>query len=114
MATPHRPIDQNLVLIRKVEALARTVASGCTEAEVASALTRMQALVGAREIDRTGHPNFPEIDPLDVIIPLSRAVELSGLSDDSWRRHHKDKFVRLSERRIGIRMRDALMRAQKS
>lgn len=59
---------------------------------------------------------FPEIDPsklselrLSSIIPLAEAVRLSGLSDDSWRRHHSDKFVRLSPRRFGVRLRDALM-----
>ena len=112
MSAPHRLSDQSPVLIRKAKALAKTIVDSCTEAEAARALAKMQALIGIGEIDRTGRPNVPEIDPLDVIIPLSRAVELSGLSDDSWRRHHKDKFVRLSERRIGIRMRDALMRAE--
>jgi hypothetical protein len=59
---------------------------------------------------------FPKTDPSELtelrlhsIITLAEAVRLSGLSDDSWRRHHADKFIRLSPRRFGVRLRDALM-----
>jgi hypothetical protein len=112
MATPLRPTDQSLIF-RKIEALAaKTVANGCTEAEVTSALAKMKALIGGGETDPPARQNFSDADPMDRIVTLARAVELSGLSDDSWRRHHKHKFVRLSERRIGVRLRDALMRAE--
>jgi hypothetical protein len=54
------------------------------------------------------HENYipPE---LDRIIPIQEAYRLSGLSPDSWRRNHPDKIIKLSPRRIGIRLRDALM-----
>ena len=111
MSAPHHLTDQSPVL-RKAKALAKTIVDSCTEAEAASALAKMQALIGVGEIDQPARQNFPDVDPMDRIIPLAQAAKLSGLSDDSWRRHHKDKFIRLSERRIGVRMRDALMRAE--
>jgi hypothetical protein len=43
------------------------------------------------------------------IIPLAEAARLSSLSDDVWRREHADKLVRLSPRRVGVRLADALM-----
>ena len=46
---------------------------------------------------------------LNSIVPLAEAVKLSGLSDDSWRRHYAHKFIRLSPRRFGVRLKDALM-----
>jgi hypothetical protein len=48
---------------------------------------------------------------LQRIAPLSEAARLSGLSIDSLKRHHRTKFIQLSERRFGMRVRDALMLA---
>jgi hypothetical protein len=47
-------------------------------------------------------------DALECIISLAEAEKVSGLSEDTWRRRHSAKFVRLSPRRIGVRLRDAL------
>ena len=106
MSAPHH----HPILIRRAKALAKTIVDSCTEAEVASALAKMQALIGVGEIDRIERrSNFPEIDPLDRIISISRASELNDLSEDSLRRHHSDKIIELSPRRKGMRMRDALM-----
>jgi len=46
---------------------------------------------------------------LDRIITLQEAEKISSLSVDSWKRHHSDKVVELSPRRLGVRLRDALM-----
>jgi hypothetical protein len=46
---------------------------------------------------------------LDQIISLQEAEKVSTLSADSWKRHHKDKLIELSPRRLGVRLRDALM-----
>jgi hypothetical protein len=46
---------------------------------------------------------------LQRIAPLSEAAKLSGLSEDSLKRHHRDKIKQLSPRRLGMRVRDALM-----
>ena len=46
---------------------------------------------------------------LDRIITLQEAEKISSLSIDSWKRHHADKVVELSPRRLGVRLRDALM-----
>jgi hypothetical protein len=50
---------------------------------------------------------------LQRIAPLSEAARLSGLSIDSLKRHYRDKFIQLSERRFGMRVGDALMLADK-
>ena len=46
---------------------------------------------------------------LDRIVTLQEAEKISSLSVDSWKRHHPDKVVELSPRRLGVRLRDALM-----
>jgi hypothetical protein len=46
---------------------------------------------------------------LHRIVSLQKASQLSGLSPDSLRRHHADRIVRLSPRRSGMRVIDALM-----
>jgi hypothetical protein len=43
------------------------------------------------------------------IVPLSEASRLSGISPDGLKRHHSDKLIQLSPRRIGMRQADALM-----
>jgi len=50
----------------------------------------------------------PELE-LEQIISLQRAEKVSGLSADSWKRHHADKIIEMSPRRRGVRLRDALM-----
>ena len=46
---------------------------------------------------------------LQRIAPLSEASKLSGLSEDSLKRHYRNKIKQLSPRRLGMRVRDALM-----
>jgi len=50
-----------------------------------------------------------ESDDLDRILPIKEAAKLCGVSADTLFRNHRDKFVQLSERRFGMRKRDALM-----
>ena len=45
---------------------------------------------------------------LNRIASLQEASRLLGLSRDSLRRHHADKIVKLSPRRSGMRVVDAL------
>jgi hypothetical protein len=42
------------------------------------------------------------------IISMDQAERLSSLSEDGWREHHPDKVVRLSPKRVGVRLEDAL------
>jgi hypothetical protein len=59
---------------------------------------------------------LPPLSPLELhrIAPMGEASHLSGLSEDTLRRHHPDKIVHLSPRRDGMRVGDALMlRGQK-
>jgi hypothetical protein len=50
----------------------------------------------------------PELE-LQRIITLQEAQKVSSLSADSWKRHHGDKIIEMSPRRLGVRLRDALM-----
>jgi hypothetical protein len=53
--------------------------------------------------------NLPEDLALKRIVPLKQAAEVSSLSEDTLKRRHPDKIIRLSERRLGMRLGDALM-----
>ena len=53
--------------------------------------------------------NIPEDLLLKRIVPLKQASDLSSLSEDTLRRRYPDKIVRLSERRQGMRLGDALL-----
>jgi hypothetical protein len=46
------------------------------------------------------------------IIPLHEVARLNGTSVDTIKRHHGDKIVRMSDKRIGMRLKDALSIAQ--
>jgi hypothetical protein len=52
-----------------------------------------------------------ELPPIELLrfVPMAEAERLSGLSEDSLRRHHRDKIKKLSPRREGMRVIDALM-----
>ena len=45
---------------------------------------------------------------LERIVSLSEAARLSGLSEDTWEREHRDRIIRLSQRRRGVRVKHAL------
>jgi hypothetical protein len=53
---------------------------------------------------------LPELSPIELhrIVSMEEAARVSGVSDDTLRRHHRDKIVRMSPRRIGMRLGDAL------
>jgi hypothetical protein len=46
---------------------------------------------------------------LERIITLGEAEDVSSMSQDTIKKNHPDKLIRLSERRLGMRLRDALM-----
>jgi hypothetical protein len=45
---------------------------------------------------------------MERIVPLKEAARLAGCSADTLKRNHRDKIVQISDRRIGMRVRDAL------
>jgi hypothetical protein len=62
--------------------------------------------------------DMPDVSPSQVplswlelqrFVSLDEAVRLSGLSRDTLLRRHSDKIKRISTRRLGIRLCDALM-----
>jgi hypothetical protein len=42
------------------------------------------------------------------IVSLKEAARLKGISEDTLRRHYRHLFVRVSTRRLGMRLKDAL------
>src|SRR5262245_29736768 len=52
---------------------------------------------------------LPAAHELDKIVPLRVAAQLSGLSKDTWKRSYPQKLIKLSPRRIGVRLRDPLL-----
>jgi hypothetical protein len=42
------------------------------------------------------------------IVTLREAAQLAGLSEDTLKRRHPEKIIRLSVRRVGMRVRDPL------
>lgn len=61
-----------------------------------------------------GDEELPTEVQLMRIITLSQAAELAGVSLQTVRRSHADKIIRISPRRVGIRLRDALLIAGKN
>jgi len=59
---------------------------------------------------KTNVPELPELTPLELnrIVRLPEAGRLCGLSEDSLRRNHSDKIIRLGPRAIGMRVGHAL------
>jgi hypothetical protein len=51
---------------------------------------------------------------LQRIVTMPEAERLSSLSADTIRRHHRDKILKLSPKREGMRLRDALMLKEKT
>jgi hypothetical protein len=45
---------------------------------------------------------------LERVISLAETAELTGVSEDTIRRHHPHLIRRLSPRRVGVKLRDAL------
>jgi len=54
----------------------------------------------------------PEINWIELqrIVDLKEASRLSGMSVDTIKRNHREKILELSPRRLGMRVRDALMK----
>jgi hypothetical protein len=51
------------------------------------------------------------LSPLELarVITLNEAAKLNGVSTDTVYREYRDLIVRVSAKRVGMRMRDALM-----
>ena len=50
-----------------------------------------------------------EIQDRKRIVPLATAAELRGVSVDTLKRREPEKIIRLSPRRLGMRLADALL-----
>jgi hypothetical protein len=49
----------------------------------------------------------PELEQARIIT-LDEAARLSSISKDGWKRHHRDKIIKLSPRRVGVKLADVL------
>ena len=65
------------------------------------------ALLRATEGTMSSNNTSFEIE-MARIVPLKEAARLAGCSPDTLKRNHRDKIVQISDRRIGMRVRDAL------
>jgi hypothetical protein len=56
----------------------------------------------------------PQLSPLELlrVASLPEVKRLTGLSADTIKKHHGAKLVRVSPRRIGMRVKDVLAIAQ--
>lgn len=54
--------------------------------------------------------DLPSVSPIELrrVVDLDEAARLTGLSKDTLKRHHRDKIRKLSPRRLGMRVGDAL------
>jgi hypothetical protein len=50
----------------------------------------------------------PDWVELERVLPINEACRITNLSRDGLQRHHRDKIVRLSPRRVGMKLRDVL------
>jgi hypothetical protein len=41
-------------------------------------------------------------------LPWTKPPGLSSISKDGWKRHHRDKIIKLSPRRVGVKLADVL------
>jgi hypothetical protein len=48
---------------------------------------------------------------LERIIPIPEVARLRGVSEDTVRRHDRDKIIQLSPNRQGMRLKDALKKS---
>jgi hypothetical protein len=53
--------------------------------------------------------NLPEDLALKRIVALKQAAEVSSLSEDTLKRRFPDKIIKLTPRRLGMRLGDALL-----
>jgi hypothetical protein len=62
------------------------------------------------EQDRKSDSSSQGLSPLELnrIVPLAEAARLSSLSEDTIKREFPHWLVRLSPRRLGVRVADAL------
>ena len=78
-----------------------------SDAPAASTAQSAQSASPRRRHPRNPFPPTARFE-LDRILSIDEVVALSGLSRDTIRRHHSHLIRRLSPRRLGIRLGDAL------
>jgi hypothetical protein len=72
----------------------------------------MRANAETKMPERTPTDDLSKVERLRIVT-MAEAARLAGLSEDSLRRHHRQKILKLSPRRDGMRVEDALMLREK-
>jgi hypothetical protein len=76
-----------------------------------------EARTTTAEIEAAAHASTQVSAAFDVelerIVDMREAERLSTLSEDTLKRRFPDKIIRLSKRRLGMRVRHALMLAER-
>lgn len=95
-------LDGLALALKEAAARIETIKAAAQAAERETARTEQPVELPSQ------HASEPKDDP-DRVVTLAEASRLSSLSIDTLRRKHRGKFIQLSERRWGMRRRDALM-----
>jgi hypothetical protein len=94
-------LDSIAVVLKDTAARIETIKAAAQAAERETAPTE--------PVERSFQHELESKDDPDRVVTLAEASRLSSLSIDTLRRRHRSRFIRLSERRWGMRKRDALM-----
>jgi hypothetical protein len=95
-------LDGLCVVLKDAAARIETIKAAAQAAERETARTE-------QSVERSSEHESESKDDPDRVVTLAEASRLSSLSIDTLRRKHRGKFIQLSERRWGMRRRDALM-----
>jgi hypothetical protein len=95
-------LDGLAVVLKDAAARIETIKAAAAQA------TERERARTEQPVERSSERESEPKDDPNRIVTLAEAAHLSSLSVDTLRRKHRDKFVQLSERRLGMRRRDAL------
>jgi hypothetical protein len=104
LATLDAQIESAVARLREIGA--------CLEAIKATATAIRNGAPSELQVLKDALAHRQEQDDLDRIVPLKEAAKMRGVSVDTLRRTDRDKFITVSDNRLGMRVRDAKMLGQ--
>jgi hypothetical protein len=100
--------NPSLAQLDSIAVVLKDAADRIEAIRAAAQVAGRETALAVQPVETPARDRGPRDDP-DRIVTLAEASRLSSLSIDTLRRKHRNKFVQLSERRFGMRRRDALM-----
>jgi hypothetical protein len=91
-----------------VAAVLKEAGARIDAAKIAAQAAETEATLAQKRVEQVRESDPGPADNPDRVLTLREAAELSSLSVWTLGRHHRDKFLKLSERRYGMRLRDVL------